>query len=217
MTPYEADLEGMQKSTLSVDCPNIANETCRLYLTYAIRKTVLSLTPYDTDCRTYHDVCYGYLERNCVTSHEACLSDCLHVFTTRYGMVIESNVLSRKQYGKSNHLILPWYFRTMSKGKSLVNMSLFEEDVNKSVKYLHPKSELITKMRTSFPSYQEHFQMCSTFCRRPDCHQESLIPQIMSVRSITNSTANLLDVQVFPPNDQVVTVTSVAKYSLLDL
>lgn len=38
MTPYEADLEGMQKSTLSVDCPNIANVTCHLYLTYEIRK-----------------------------------------------------------------------------------------------------------------------------------------------------------------------------------
>lgn len=95
-------------------------------------------------------------------------------------MVIESNVLPRNQYGKSNHLILPWYFRTMSKGKSPVNMSLFEEDVNKSVKYPFPKNELVTKMRTSFPSHQQHFRMCSTFCRRPDCHQDSLIPQIMS-------------------------------------
>lgn len=53
MTPRDSEMEGIQKSRLSLDCPHINNETCRIYLTYSVRVTNLSPTPYDTDCKNY--------------------------------------------------------------------------------------------------------------------------------------------------------------------
>jgi hypothetical protein len=216
MTPYDSDMEGLQKSPLSLDCPNIFKEKCRVYLTYATRVTNHAPTPYDTDCFDYGDVCYGRLERMCVSSKESCLSDCLHVFTEQHGMVIESSVLWRHVYEKSSHTILPWYFRTMSKSHNEVNISVVREDLRKLIRNDFMWNGLVSRIGNMFPEYKLHWKMCNDFCRRPDCRQESLIPKILLTTSIKNSSSNLLDIQVYPSDDQVIIVTSTPKYTVLD-
>lgn len=208
MAPYDADMEGIQKSRLSVDCANFVNETCRIHLTYSTRITNLAATPYDTDCKDYRDVCYSRPERTCASSKESCLSDCLHQFTEQHGFVIESNVLWKYIYENSSETILPWYFRTMSKGHNEVNLTLIQEDLRKSIRDDFVWSGLVSNISRIFPAYKDHWKLCSEFCRRPGCKQESLVPKILLVSSIKNSWPKHLDIQVYPSDDQIITVTS---------
>lgn len=128
----------------------------------------------------------------CASSKESCLSDCLHSFTEQYGMVIEQNVMWNHVFEKSTHTILPWYFRTMIKSHSELNMSVVREDLRKVIRNDLMWRGFVSRISKIFPAYKFHWKMCSQFCRRPYCKQESLVPKILLTSSIKNSSSNIL-------------------------
>src|SRR5437879_2511043 len=104
----------------------------------------------------------------------------------------------------------------MSNSHNEVNISVVREDLKKLIRNDFMRNGLVSRISKMFPQYKSHWKMCNGFCRRPDCRQESLVPKILLTTSIKNSSSNLLDIQVYPSDDQIITVTSTPKYRVLD-
>lgn len=192
LVPNYMDYEGIQKTPLIIRCRKIDKATCKIFLTYSAKVSKRLPPPYDTDCSDYRSM--G------MTSKESCFSSCLNDFTQKEGLMIESNVISKEKYGESNYVIIPSYLRTLR-----VNSSQLTREMISS-----------KKLSPMFDSFQKHWMSCNQTCRQSDCVTESLVPQLMLLKSVKQSPPHHLDIQVYPPNDQVITVSSKEKLSLLD-
>lgn len=79
-----------------------------------------------------------------------------------------------------------------------------------------------------FPSYKSQWTSCRKFCSQPSCYVETVIPQLIGITG-TNTLGGAcqdmagkdkmssIRMSVYPPIDQVVTVTSIPKGNLMDL
>src|SRR6185437_11970483 len=82
-------------------------------MTYSLMKRKLLPPPYDTNCQDYR-------KTTNFTSSDNCLSQCVTDFTSRLGMIIESNVLTREKYENSSLILISWYFKTLHDGKKSI-------------------------------------------------------------------------------------------------
>lgn len=107
---------------------------------------------------------------------------------------------------------IPWYFRTMGIGEKVVTADLLKNLSNLP-------EEMHQRVVQMLPSFRDQWSMCKKVCGRQDCLTESLIPQIIAVNGhpkMTGPTLDKLAMVIYPPQDQVTIVTSVAKLNLLD-
>ena len=225
--PYFSDNEGMQMLPLYVGCG--LRDKCNATLTYSTKITKLAPPPFDTNCRDYRE--------SGSTSRDHCFNQCLNDFTIRHGMILETSLIHRDEYGNSSLVVIPWFFKTMT----INGTKLTKEDVVRELEKLRDKrkddnrqlrkflsiyvkkdipADYIRKLANMFPSYEDHWSRCKKTCNQADCYKESIMPQVLSVysygQSAKKSGSSLLSYSVYASMDPVMTITSSAKMNLLD-
>src|SRR6185312_10783193 len=133
---------------------------CNFKLTYSTRITKLAPPPFDTNCRDYRE--------SGSTSRDHCFNQCLKGFTIRHGMILETSLIHRDQYGNSSLVVMPWFLKTMTTNST----KLTKEDVVRELGELRDKrkknnrryglkeisADYIKKLYDIFPSYKDHWR-----------------------------------------------------------
>jgi hypothetical protein len=213
--PYFDDFEGLQKTDVWIDCQNIKMQVCVGVLTYTTKITKLQPPPYDTNCLLYKLV-YNY------SSKENCISECLNNFTERHGLMIASNVIKRSKYENSSLKIIPGFFRTMQDGDVEISTESINNIWKRWMNMKRMKTEnvaLLRKITDILPSYKTHWKSCMNLCQRPDCVKESYVTIVQTTVGFDKTssvTARILELALFPPNDQTTIVTSLPKMNFID-
>src|SRR4029079_4949872 len=79
--------------------------------------------------------------------------------------------------------------------------------------------EFYEMLQRNLPSYQKHWIKCNSSCQFQDCYFESIHPHVQYCHFPNYgslSVINNITIEVHPSNDQVITVTSTPKMTMLD-
>lgn len=215
MTSYHGDMEGVKKTPLTI--PGQGSNI--VTLSYSVQITNLAQPPYDTNCKNYSQV--GF------TSSDHCLSQCLNEFLQRRELVLMSSVISNDKYQNSSLQFAPMYLRHLIDNGNQVTAKHIKNKLEKRYFLLYTKSNMtipgnLCKFKNNlvdmFPSYKNHWMSCKKICGQADCHEESVVPQLLSNEQGERRDIKrpILRMDIFPPRDQIVTVTSTPKVSFLD-
>lgn len=207
LASHNCDMENLLEQNLYISHQNALNKSeDSIHLTYTTKITKLAPPPYDTGCKDYSTI--GY------TSAENCLSECLTDFTSRFGMIIESNVISMEKYQNSSLVVIPYYFRTLKDGNDQITENILKTKVAQS----NETSNFYKKLLHIFQPYKRHWKMCRELCKRPDCYTESSVGQLLVNFGYGNYSSQLIRVTIIvhPSYDQVTIVKSEVKLQFID-
>lgn len=219
MSSYYSDMQGLLKTPTRLSCSK-KHEYCRIETMYSVKVTQLVPPPYDTDCRDYR--------LSNFTSRQNCFSQCLMQFTQKYGWIIQSTVTLREEYRNSSLSFLPKMFWTLVSEEGPLTVDTLktlkrQRDMNHAKNISLPSNDYIDKAIEILPSYLKHWRKCRTSCGRKDCYTEDVVPKLLGGNFLVNNSKALrrpiykLGVFIFPPNDQIIIVTSRGRISLVDL
>lgn len=141
-------------------------------------------------------------------------------------MTFESNLLYRDKYQNSSLILIPWYLKTLSKNGTIITEDYLRRHVHHKMSKTREATlrRLFENLANQFPSYREHFTMCKKTCNQESCHMESLIPTLLNT-ALGHHPSDFADdpytfprlkINVYPPNDVTMVVTSQAKMTLID-
>src|SRR6185312_16065721 len=126
--------------------------------------------------------CRDYRESGS-TSRDHCFNQCLKDFTIMHGMILETSLIHRDQYGNSSLVVMPWFLKTMTINGTKLTKEDVVRELQKRTWNKKVSADYIRNLADMFPSYEDHWSRCKKTCNQADCYKEAIMPQVLSVYS----------------------------------